>query len=107
MVDPCAADIGIGVVNYSENPAVLHVGANIGFCYSSYHEVENDAYFCASIAENDSVQSTKATVPEHEEKLSFASLLNKYQNVFAKTSEDLGRTNEVKHNIHTGDKSTN
>ena len=37
------------------------------------------------------------------EKQSFSRLLNTYADIFAKSTADLGRTNVIRHSIHTGD----
>ena len=43
-----------------------------------------------------------STYLTEEQKETFAALLFKYQNVFAKSSDDLGHTNRVQHHIHIG-----
>jgi hypothetical protein len=43
-----------------------------------------------------------STELEPDEKKAFAQLLLKYQNIFSKTPEDLGKTDRVQHRINTG-----
>ncbi|KAK3587524.1 hypothetical protein CHS0354_004807 [Potamilus streckersoni] len=43
-----------------------------------------------------------STELEPDEKETFAKLLLKYQNIFSKTPEDLGKTDRVQHRINTG-----
>ncbi|XP_045194238.2 uncharacterized protein LOC123549863 [Mercenaria mercenaria] len=117
VVDPHANEIGVGVINTDDEPTVLNPGLGLGFCKSSYEECEDEVISCANINEGSPVDSKNAVVPEHltelfkkssihlkqDEKFHLASLLNKYENIFVTSSDELGCTDRVKHKIYTGD----
>ena len=122
IIDINKGDALIALMNYTDKTITAEVGKRVGCCYPIIEDkplsvVERDLC-AASFQESfqDPKISGEARLPEHlremfknstenledEEKEKFATLLNKYQDVFAKSSDDLGCTNRVKHTINTG-----
>lgn len=117
------------VLNHSDEPLVLDINQEIGEGHpilESDCDTQDDDYQCetecmhsqrcaaAYATEHDG--NPEAALPEHlremfdrsisdlnqQEKTRFAKLLLEYQDVFARSSDDLGCTNLVKHTIDTG-----
>ena len=114
-------DTLICVVNDNDHMVTMEADYHIGQCLpvddstcSPGQHVER----CAAVLNNggSDVQTDDVTLPEHlremfegsivhlqpDEKKQFETLLSKYQDVFAKSKDDLGCTNKVKHKINTG-----
>ncbi|XP_053378261.1 uncharacterized protein LOC128548021 [Mercenaria mercenaria] len=117
LVDPHSSNVGVGVINKSEENILLHQGESFGLCKSSYEEPEAEVLEYAYISANKAADYDPLSVPEHlkatfekssirlnvEEKQPFAVVLNKYKNIFVTSSDELGCTDKVKHKINTGD----
>jgi hypothetical protein len=109
----------VNIVNPSDEAVTLRTGVNMGTCQSVYEE-NFHAQLIRSVQISptplDSSEPAKASIPGHLQELwersskhltkqqstELAALLIQYQDVFAKNSMDLGRTNRVKHVINTG-----
>lgn len=117
LIDPHSSNIGVGVINKSEESFLLRPGENFGLCKSSYEKQETNVMQCTHISETIEADQDDIRVPEHlentfekssvylnyDEKRRFADLLKKYQNIFVTSSDQLGCTDKVKHKINTGD----
>ncbi|MCG7877679.1 MAG: reverse transcriptase family protein, partial [Candidatus Thiodiazotropha endolucinida] len=122
IVDPHNGDKGLAIMNNGEDSITFYPGAAVAKCNSSYEACDKtqgirtvEAYNSEEVKVNDCGKSSEQ-VPSHlqdlfersselldgDEKLHLAELLNKYQNVFARSSDDLGQTDRVKHKINTG-----
>ena len=120
IVDPNRSDIGIPVqiLNPTSSDIILNSKTVIGVM----QEVDEEKPFNYVSTVNDTCQNKSVNkeqnVPEHLQDLFFKrsckslspeqsqelkQLLIKHQNVFAKSSNDLGRTSVVKHEIHVGE----
>ena len=119
LVDPNRSDIGIPVriLNPTSSDIILNSKTVIGVM----QEVDEVKPFNYVSTVNDTCQSKSVNkeqnVPEHlqdlfkrsckklspEQSQELKQLLIKHQNVFAKSSNDLGRTSVVKHEIHVGE----
>ncbi|CAG2257611.1 unnamed protein product [Mytilus edulis] len=84
ILDPHQEDIRVQLINFREEPITVHAKEQIGVCESYY---EMPAKYC--------------TFTE-KEKQHLKELLQAYSDVFAKSADDLGRTNRVQHRINTG-----
>jgi hypothetical protein len=115
IVDPRSSDMGVGVLNSSEDVVVLEAGSDLGCCRSSYEEVTFEAYHHTNLV-NCKEPTAEVNLPDHlnelverssthlsaDEKQQLACLLSKYASIFVASSDDLGCTNLVKHTINTG-----
>ncbi|XP_046583617.1 uncharacterized protein LOC124290833 [Haliotis rubra] len=108
----------INVLNFSPDEVKHHCNMVLGLAESLYiHEGVHDR--CASVycdANADASNSQSTHLPGHlkdlwqrsskhlsiDESADLAILLAKYQQVFATSSADLGRTSQVEHRINTG-----
>jgi hypothetical protein len=110
----------LAIFNPTDEEITLYPEMNLGTCESTYPEEETEpdprgSMRCAR-TELQAGISVSSQLPEHLtdlharssseltelEKEAFAELLFRYQSVFAKSSEDLGRTDRIKHRINTG-----
>ena len=113
IVDIAASNkIILNLMNYGQTDITLYKKTTLGTC-ESYFESENQPERIASISESEE----NGSFPDHlldllerssthlneNEKQSLSKLLYKYQGVFSKNSEDIGRTNIVQHSIDTKD----
>lgn len=105
------------VINVGEVEAKLFSGTPLGICESFYDNEHIESVSSISRASS-TIPDTKPSeiLPAHLQDLwtrstvhlsvqegeVLADLLNRYQHIFAKSSEDLGRTDRVKHRINTG-----
>ena len=121
IVDPHQEEKGLAIMNKSDESITFYPGATVATCSSSYEATE-DSHAIGKVsldcAEENSCHSKEKypEVPLHlqemfikssehlneEEKGLFAELLVKYQNVFSRSSDDLGLTDRVCHKINTG-----
>ena len=96
--------------------ATIFSGTSVGIC-ESYYEVESTGTVnCAAITRDVTEPQLSELLPEHLQDLwerskiqlnedegeILADLLNRYQHIFAKSSDDLGRSDRVLHKINTG-----
>ena len=121
IVNPHQEETGIAIMNKSDDSITLNPGAVVATCSSSYEAIEEHHDIgmaeCVSMEENTEHSEMKCTdVPSHlqemfikssehlnqEEKEPFAGLLTQYENVFLKSSDDLGLADRVRHKISTG-----
>lgn len=129
IIDPHTLIKYIGIINDSEEDITIKSGQDIGQCYPIFSELEAmeevhkiHIESCAAMNENRSEcikpgqKAEDDSLPEHlremfrkgsedlddAQKEKFATLINRYVDVFAKDSRDLGCTNLVKHKINTG-----
>ena len=102
----------VRMTNFGDQDIILHSKTNVGTCQSIYMEEAQET----SPVRICSLQKSNSALGEHlqklleasaellseEERFHFADLLKKYQDIFAVSKKDLGRTNLVKHRINTG-----
>lgn len=122
IMDPHIMEKGIAIMNNGEECITIHPGTTVATCNSSYeiHEATRNEY--SSVQRVREIQTKPLTtekshtVPVHltelfeksstyldeEENFLLAELLVKYENVFSRSSGDLGQTDRVKHKINTG-----
>ncbi|VDH99871.1 Hypothetical predicted protein [Mytilus galloprovincialis] len=109
----------VQVVNYSDSDVKLYPNTMLGTCESvaAFPELRQDRCAGVNIIQSRQVETDENGVPEHlqdlltrscthltpKEKMTLAELLNKFQDVFSRSPEDIGRTNKIKHSIDTGD----
>ena len=114
IVNTRADDKYIPVINFDDSETILNINTDIGTC-ESYYEQNQPIHRCASITIKPEIPAVdqlpdhlkdmferSSTELETNEKDAFAELLLKYQNIFSKTPEDLGKTDRVQHRINTG-----
>ena len=120
IIDPHKEELLIGVINKSEYPIQVERGQELGKCFPSLEAAitHNTMIDGEEVTGNpvELIRNVQKVVPDHlkemfdksKERLTsveasqFASLLCKYQDVFARSSDDLGCTDRVKHTINTG-----
>ena len=123
VIDVRADPIVVQVTNFSENSVKLHPNARLTSCESLYIRQQTfrptERCSAATITEDEDVnQPDKPPVLAHlqdlyeqssmhlsrEEKEKLANLLSEFSevDVFSKSKEDLGKTNQVLHRINTG-----
>jgi transposase InsO family protein/predicted aspartyl protease len=121
VIDTKTQDAAVQVMNLGNSEVKLPTGFTMGQCESISNDYIEEMNTSGDISNfvrslSDLQNQSETTVPDHvvelfeksstqlsqEEKCRLAALLNKYQNVFAKSKTDLGRTNLVKHTINTG-----
>ena len=104
---------GITIVNDTENSVVLQKGEEIGKCTPAI-EVDSGSHQCRMMRTESSNEPVDG-VPDHLVELierssthlsaveieQFTALLKRFENVFAKSSDDLGQTDRVRHKIDT------
>ena len=109
-----AENQAVQILNFGSKPVVLYPNTKLGTCESCYHTPEPELSRCNAVSSEESEAATDK-LPEHlqdlwerssvhlknEERRRLASLLIKYQQIFSKSSDDLGRTDLVKHRINT------
>lgn len=109
-------EVSVCLVNTSDNEVVIPKNVPVGICESYYETPEEPKEHCRSTITLDGKAETSEILPEHltdlfersrkelkpDQEKEFKRLLIKYQNVFAKSSEDLGRSNSIQHKINTG-----
>jgi hypothetical protein len=64
IVDPRSSDIGVGVLNSSEDVVVLEAGSDLGCCKSSYEELTFEAYNHTNLV-NCKEPTTELNLPDH------------------------------------------
>ncbi|VDH94316.1 Hypothetical predicted protein, partial [Mytilus galloprovincialis] len=111
ILDPHQEDIRVQLINFREEPITVHAKEQIGVCESYY---EMPAVGVCNYIGTEGTSSDK--LPSHiedlfnrsivhlqeKEKQHLKELLQAYSDVFAKSADDLGRTNRVQHRINTG-----
>ncbi|CAC5415373.1 unnamed protein product [Mytilus coruscus] len=111
ILDPHQEDIRVQLINFREEPNTVHAKEQIGVCESYY---EMPAVGVCNHIGTEGTSSDK--LPSHiedlynrsivhlqgKEKQQLKELLQAYSDVFAKSADDLGRTNRVQHRINTG-----
>ena len=104
----------IDIMNVGERPVNIYPNTNLGTCQSFYEEASLER--CAMINSERSSHESEPSVPEHldelfkrsmihlddEQRMRLMTLLLKFQDVFSKSSDDIGQTDIVKHRINTG-----
>ncbi|CAC5391227.1 unnamed protein product [Mytilus coruscus] len=109
----------VQVVNYSESDVKLYPNTMLGTCESvvALPDFRQDRCAGFNIIPSRQLENDENGVPEHLqdlltrsgthltpiEKTTLAELLNKFQDVFSRSPEDIGRTDKIKHSIDTGD----
>ncbi|KAK3083689.1 hypothetical protein FSP39_001513 [Pinctada imbricata] len=100
----------IDFMNLGNEPVTLYPNSCIGTCESYYETVSGQ---CGAITTE---IKDEAVLPDHlqdlfkrsivhlteDQKADLKSLLIKYQDIFSKSSQDIGQTNAVQHRINTG-----
>lgn len=113
IIQPRVDGLTVCMMNTSEEEVFIPSEVPIGVC-----EPYKDNFDCASfhITSTTKVNQGDTEIPEHlidifnrsktelseEQEAKLQALLIKYQNVFAKSSEDLGQNDSIKHEINTG-----
>ncbi|KAK3102361.1 hypothetical protein FSP39_010822 [Pinctada imbricata] len=107
-------NVVINIINTSDTPSEVKTNQLVGKCEPYEEKLETERV--AKIQENKSTERQPRQLGEHlkellerssehlneTERLKVETLLLKYQNVFSRSSEDIGRTNRVVHRINTG-----
>ena len=116
IVDTSSRQATVQIVNIGDSEATIFSGTPVGIC-KSYYEVESAGTVnCAAISRDVTEPQLSELLPEHLQDLwerskvqlnddegeILADLLNRYQHIFAKSSDDLGRSDSVLHKIDTG-----
>mgnify|MGYP001546096517 CR=1 FL=1 len=110
------------VVNVTENEVVLYANQRLGHCESVYEQVQqnskqSEAVLSVTANSPSNEENKDEDVPEHLKDLferscthldnsqvnQLKKALIRYQDVFAKSPEDMGLTDRVEHVIDTGD----
>ena len=117
IIDPHNTNIALGLLNQTDEETIIINGQELGTCQPatdiSFDDHIDSLEHIASVLLG---KDTTNVIPEHlremfdksvselttSEKEQFRKLLITYQDVFAKSSDDLGSTNLVKHSINTG-----
>lgn len=106
--------VHVRIVNFSDSDVTLHPKQNLGWCESFYEQTSPHTTAEAAalrVLNNASMELTECLKklvedrpPEmtEDEKEKWAELLRHYQNIFAQSKADLGRTSVIKHRINTG-----
>ncbi|VDI68622.1 Hypothetical predicted protein [Mytilus galloprovincialis] len=111
ILDPHQEDIRVQLINFREEPITVHAKEQIGVCESYYEmpEVGVCNYIGTEGTSSDKLPShiedlfNRSIVHlQKKEKQYLKELLQAYSDVFAKSADDLGRTNRVQHRINTG-----
>lgn len=122
IVDPHHGEKGVAVMNTGEECVTFYPGAAVAKCNSSYEAYEETQEIRMVemgnsqekvLCDTDGIQDTmpvhlqdlferSSILLNRDEKYLLAELLIKYENVFSKSSEDLGQTDRVRHRINTG-----
>ena len=114
ILDPHEDALYVGIANETDEMVSVDEKQELGTCYSITEDTSvalNETLRSASSTEDSSEKDTytSESLPEHLKEIfdkskeqMFACLLNKYQDVFARSSDDLGCTDKVKHTINTG-----
>ncbi|KAK3095877.1 hypothetical protein FSP39_020233 [Pinctada imbricata] len=111
VVDLNQRKLYINAINTGNEEFVFHKGQTIGTCYAYCDSSPNEEIILACQT-TDKIRD----LPEHlhdllersskflddEQKGKLKQILTKYQTVFSKTPEDIGRTNLAQHKINTG-----
>jgi hypothetical protein len=106
-------DTVVNVLNYGPDMITLHRNTCLGTCESYYEPPPSESSIIASISDCDI--NTSSSLPSHlqdlferssthlseSEKQDLINTLFKYQDVFSKSSDDIGHTNLVQHSINT------
>ena len=106
----------IQLINFGETEATVFSNTKVGTCESFYDAEPANSVSCASIQTEAVNQQSSKLLPDHlldlwerskvnlteNEGEILADLLNRYQHIFSKSSEDLGRSDRVQHKINTG-----
>jgi hypothetical protein len=115
VLEPHKPDIQVQMTNCMDEPVTIYTNEQIGTCKSYYEQEEPHIGICQNIQLGSGELLSKA-VPSHlqdlfersivhlssndQEKLQ--ELLTKYQDIFAKSNDDLLQTDRVQHRINTG-----
>ncbi|KAJ8034222.1 hypothetical protein HOLleu_20966 [Holothuria leucospilota] len=123
VVDTSKREIPLRIMNPSAMPVTLYKGTTVGTCEPVIviEASQENRVNCISVGEEATVEkdsggSENGVLPEHMQNLAKRScrdldagqrrkvmeLLADFADVFAKTPDDLGRTNVAKHRIETG-----
>ncbi|CAC5420431.1 Transposon Ty3-I Gag-Pol polyprotein,Transposon Ty3-G Gag-Pol polyprotein [Mytilus coruscus] len=111
ILDPHQEDIRVQLINFRQEPNTVHAKEHIGVC-ESYYEMP-----VVGVCNHIGTEGTSSDkLPSHiedlfnksivhlqeKEKQQLKELLQAYSDVFAKSVDNLGRTNRVQHRINTG-----
>ena len=103
----------VQVVNFKDRPVTIHAKQHITSCESYYEQDIPTTQRCNTITVKPELEPGMIPIhvkdlfdkcSEHlqdREKQQLAELLTKYQDVFSKSADDLGRTDRVQHRIST------
>ncbi len=119
LVDIQQELVPVRVLNLRDEPIIVHQGTVMATCEPDESDKvvqENDNHQIAALKQQPPFQ-VKQEIPDHltdlyeaisgerldqSQKTQLARVLATFQDVFAKNSEDLGKTSVVKHEINTG-----
>ncbi|CAC5373718.1 unnamed protein product [Mytilus coruscus] len=115
IVQPQSDKLSVLVANFNNEDIDLYPNTQLGTCESCSKRFSDTDARCARVAVNDH-ESSHSQLPEYlkdmwerspkhlttDKSEKVAALFVKFQNVSSKTSEDIGRTENVQHRIDTG-----
>ncbi|CAG2228492.1 unnamed protein product [Mytilus edulis] len=103
----------VSLHNFNDTDVKIYPKMKLGDC-TSYYEKNSTAVCCTEVSLDEN--PGESNLPEYlkelwerscihlneNESTDFANLLKRYKNVFPKSSDDIGRTNLIQHEINTG-----
>ncbi|CAG2228478.1 unnamed protein product [Mytilus edulis] len=103
----------VSLHNFNDTDVKIYPKMKLGDC-ESYYEKSSTAVCCTEVSLDEN--PGESNLPEYlkelwerscmhlneNESIEFANLLKLYKNVFSKSSDDIGRTNLIQHEINTG-----
>ncbi|CAG2212340.1 unnamed protein product [Mytilus edulis] len=103
----------VSLHNFNDTDVKIYPKMKLGDC-ESYYEKNSTAVCCTEVSLDEN--PGESNLPEYlkelwerscihlneNESTDFANLLKRYKNVFSKSSDDIGRTNLIQHEINTG-----
>ncbi|CAC5373254.1 unnamed protein product [Mytilus coruscus] len=103
----------VSLHNFNDTDIKIYPKMKLGDC-ESYYEKNSIAVCCTEVSLDENLE--ESNLPEYlkelwerscihlneNESIDFANLLKRYNNVFSKSSDDIGRTNLIQHEINTG-----
>ncbi|CAC5415188.1 unnamed protein product [Mytilus coruscus] len=103
----------VSLHNFNDTDIKIYLKMKLGDC-ESYYEKNSIAVCCTEVSLDENPE--ESNLPEYLKELwerscihlnengsiDFPNLLKRYNNVFSKSSDDIGRTNLIQHEINTG-----
>ena len=115
VLDPHQKQVHIQMTNFKDETVTIFTQEYLGDC-ESYYEEEAPIRGTCNRLDLEQREITEGKLPEHltdlwnrssihlnqEEKQKLTNLLIKYQDVFSRSADDLGRTDRILHRVNTG-----